>query len=394
MRHWNNLQNLNLSSNNFETWTSYGLTPTLRQLDLSKNKINNVDEEAFKGMMFLHFLSLSENRIYDLPPQVFAEAYNLNSLILSRNYFSMIPNFQSSSLRSLDLSSCQIASLNADSLAEKTSLLEIDLSINQIEFIPDHFASNTLQELKLSYNVLSTLTESTFSSLPHLAVLYLRGNDFREVWPSSIFASNPFLREIHVKGNRWSCEGFSVNLLLTHEYLTREPAKVGDKASLICYTPANVTQLSWQEAYIKTWHPEESYVTLTWVAVMIGIIIGVLFTSIVCRGLMSFNKPEPDRPIMSSTTTALNVNGVMGSQARMESVVVRIPLRDEMPPTYDEALLMPRLNASFQSLPNFIEEENHLRSFRRSRSFGDLVETRPRSSNRRSTHRTVEINIE
>lgn len=383
------LRTLNLSNNNYDTWTGTGHKyGSIQRLDLSINKINNVDEAAISGMPDLTWLDLSENRIYNLPPTLFNKAKNLKTLILSRNYFSEVPRFQSNSLTNLYMSSCQISSLKADSLDGMTELVGLDLSINQIESIPDNFASNHLQELDLSCNVIDTLTDLSFSALPILTTLNLRANYFKEVWPTSRFISNTMLREINVNGHRWSCEGFSVNLLLTYEYLV---TRVLDPTSLICYTPSNVTHLNWQEAYIRTWHLSESAETYTVAAVLIGIIIGIVITSIVCRGLMAL-KPSNSRP---AETTVLNLNGSV-PQPRAESVVMRVPLHDEdLPPSYDEALLMPRLGASFHSLPDFIDEEedDHRRRYRRSRSIGDLTDHRPRTIDRRSVRRTVEIHI-
>lgn len=385
LQNWVNLQTLNLSNNLYDTWTTNG-QKYLKNLDLSKNKINAVDDRAFTTMPNLRFLDLSENRINDLPPEVFSEAHNLDSLILSRNYFSDVPSFQSPSLRSLHLSSCQIANINVDSLVRMGSLLELDLSINQIEAIPENLASHTLQELNLSYNSINALTDNSFSSLPHLAVLDLRGNEFRDVWSTSHFASNPFLREVYVKGNRWSCEGFSVNLLLTYEFLTKEPTKIVDRESLICYSPSNVTQLSWQQAYIRTWHPvDSSSPPFTTIALMVGVIIGIMVTSCVCRGLVSITRPNQTR--QTPDTSTVNLNG-SATQPRVESVILRVPL--DPPPSYEDALLMPRLNSSFHSLPDFVDEEEP-RNYRRSRSIGDLTETRPRIGDRRSMRRPVEI---
>ncbi|XP_041975348.1 leucine-rich repeat-containing G-protein coupled receptor 5-like [Aricia agestis] len=390
MESWKNLNTLNLSNNNYDSWITTEFEISARKIDLSKNKINRVDEDAFVRMNNLNFLDLSENRIYDLPTTVFAQAIKLEILILSRNYFNKVPNFQSSSLKNLYLSNCQIIYVDVKALTTMQSLLELDLSINQIEYIPDNLASYSLQELDLSYNEINTINDRTFSSLPHLAVLDLRGNEFKEVWSTSHFASNPFLREVLVKGNRWSCEGFSVNLLLTYEFLTKDPPKTSDKGSLICYSPANVTQLSWQQAYIRTWHADEnSAESYMFVAVMIGVIIGIIITSFVCRGIMIWNRSEAETP--SSETTILNGSAV---QDRADAVVLRIPLREDLPPTYDEALLMPRLNSSFHSLPEIIdEEEEDIRRQRRSRSIGDLTEMRPRMSDRRSVRRTVAIHI-
>lgn len=392
LQKWENLHTLNLSNNLYETWTTTGRYYTIRSLDLSKNKINIVDERAFAAMPSLHFLDLSENRIYDLPSEVFIEAHNLDSLILSRNYFSDVPDFISPSLRILHLSSCQISNINVDCMVGMSSLLEIDLSMNQIEDIPDNLTAQTLQDLNLSYNSINSLTDRTFSSLPHLAVLDLRGNEFRDVWSTSHFASNPFLREVHVKGNRWSCEGFSVNLLLTYEFLTKEPPKIADKESLICYSPSNVTQMSWQQAYIQTWHPSDSTTTsYTSIAVMVGIVIGILLTSCVCRGLVAASRTDQTRrPVHNETV--VNINSAI-PQPRTETVVLRIPLEEDLPPTYDEALLMPRLNSSFHSLPDFVDETNEpSRNYRRSRSIGDLTTFRPRLGDRRSLRRPVDIN--
>lgn len=392
MENSKNLLTLNLSNNKYDSWTGTGYTySSIRKLDLSINKINNVDVVALSEMQQLNWLDLSENRIHNLPPTLFTSAQNLETLILSRNYFSEVPRFQSNSLKSLCLSCCQISSLRADSLDGMTSLSGIDLSINQIESIPDNFASNTLQKLDLGYNGIDTLTDLTFSSLPVLEVLNLRGNDFKEVWPTSRFASNRILRVINVKGNRWSCEGFSINLLLTYDYLI---SRIVDPTSLICYTPSNVTQLNWQEAYIRTWHLPESAEPYTVAAVLIGIIIGIVITSLVCRGLMALNKTNSELPLRPAETTVLNVNGSV-PQPRPESVVMRLPVVEEdLPPSYDEALLMPRRGASFHSLPDFVdEEENQSRQHRRSRSIDDLANYRPHTRDRRSVRRTVEIHI-
>ncbi|XP_063838725.1 leucine-rich repeat-containing G-protein coupled receptor 5-like [Ostrinia nubilalis] len=388
----NSLNTLNLSNNNYGVWVDTGRTFSITRLDLSRNKINNIDEAAFSRMPQLRFLGLTENRINDLPSQIFANTHSLEIIHLCRNYFATLPSFQTNSLKTLHLNSCQISNLEKDALAGMSSLVELHLSMNQIESIPDNFASNTLQELDLSYNDISSITDDTFVSLPHLAVLNLRGNDFKEVWSTSHFSSNPFLREIQVKGNRWSCEGFHLNLLLTYEFLTRDPPKIKDRASLICYSPANVTQMSWQQAYIRTWHPNEvSTVSYTSFAVFIGIIIGVVVTSCICRGLMAASGSRTPR--QTAQTTVVNLNGT--AQPAEDAVVRRVPLREEdLPPSYEDALLMPRLRSSFHSLPDFVEEEEEeerTRMFRRSRSIGDLTESRPRTHDRRSTRRTLQI---
>lgn len=392
----NKMHTLNLSNNHYSAWPDTGRSYNIRRLDLSRNKIVTIDETAFSTMPQLRFLDLTENKINDLPIKTFSDTNTLETVHLCRNYFTTVPKFQTNSLKSLYLRNCQISSLEKDALDGMPSLLELMLSMNQIENIADNFESNTLQELDLSFNDLDTLTDNTFSSLPHLAVLNLRGNNFKEVWPTSHFASNPFLREIHVKGNRWSCEGFSLNLLLTYEFLTKDPPKIQDRASLMCYSPSNVTQMSWQQAYIRTWHPNANATMSYWsFAMFIGIIIGVVVTSCLCRCLMHVSGNRSTQ--MGAQTTVVNLNGGPRAAPSEESVMLRVPLREEdLPPTYDEALLMPRLRASFHSLPDFVEEEEEQeqqtnRNYRRSRSIGDLTATRSRAQDRRSTRRTLQI---
>ncbi|GBP13106.1 Leucine-rich repeat-containing G-protein coupled receptor 4 [Eumeta japonica] len=395
---WQNLRTLNLSNNNFDKWTTSGLGANIETLDISANKITRIDLSAFADMHALVFIDLSRNRLRDLPHNIFSQNENLDTVILSHNNFSSVPEFESKSLRTLDLNNCQITTLRSDAFSGKTTLLDIDLSTNGIDYIPDDIASNTLQTLNLAYNDINSLNERTLSSLPQLAVLDLRGNNFREIWDTSFFSTNLLLREVHLEDNRWSCEGFGLNLLLTYEFLTREPPKVADRGSLICHSPSNVTRMSWQEAYIRTWHPSTTSETLTLTAVFIGMIIGVVFTGFVCRGLMAISSTENARPASAAVTQ--NRNGVppIETRPRAESTQLRTPSSEDLPPTYDEALLMPRLNASFHSLPDYVEEnERQPRMFRRSRSINDILETRPRSNLRhsvRATVRTVVIDID
>ncbi|XP_064292578.1 protein artichoke [Plodia interpunctella] len=378
------LVTLNLSNNNYNSWIKSGQRYFFVRLDLSKNSINAIDDGAFNDLPRFSYLDLSANRLQDLALDLFSDT-GLETLILTRNFFSSVPKFVSSTLTNLALNNCLISEFPADSLSEMNSILQLDLSINMIESIPENLASSTLQELDLSYNYISTLNMYSFSSLPHLAVLDLRGNRFTEIWSTSYFSSNPFLREIHLSNNLWSCDGFSVNLFLTYDFLTKEPPKVSDASSLICHSPSNVTGISWREAYIRTWHPEVSSSTYTYVAVTIGLVLGILLTSLVCRCLIAKDVPELPRPATETT--------ILSDHTIAETTVMRIPLHDEdLPPSYDEALLMPRLNSSFHSLPDFVDLEETTQQHRRSMSIGDLAD-RPRTRDRRSMRHTVEVRI-
>jgi len=87
-----------------------------RALDLSANRISDVDPAAFRPLADLRRLDLSRNRLAHLPPD------------FSRHL---------SAVRRLNLSSNAISGVDAASLAGLTRLRHLDLSGNRIQVLPD-----------------------------------------------------------------------------------------------------------------------------------------------------------------------------------------------------------------------------------------------------------------
>lgn len=159
----NTVEALDLSENSIATLLNYDLKNTglvnLKYLNLSDNSINQIGSFAFAGLVHLTVLDLSRNHLYYVLWDTFVDSVNLRILHLDGNRFgTRIPDLHSTSISELGLSNCQISHVNTQAFAGLQQLRKLDLSNN-----------------------------------------FMIQIDFRE------FQSLPFLREINLDGNPWSC---------------------------------------------------------------------------------------------------------------------------------------------------------------------------------------------
>ncbi|XP_019633884.1 PREDICTED: LOW QUALITY PROTEIN: uncharacterized protein LOC109477245 [Branchiostoma belcheri] len=152
-----NLERLYLENN---ALTDDGITPgslagvtNLKYLILSQNRLRSVPSELPKS---LEVLSLEDNRLTKLPPYKFYELQDLERLYLNNN------------------------SLTNDGIADEAfegmiSLERLYLSNNSLSAVPYNLP-RTLHQLFLQDNRITALEPFTFSTLPQLKRLYLRGN--------------------------------------------------------------------------------------------------------------------------------------------------------------------------------------------------------------------------
>lgn len=152
----------------------------LRKLELDANRLTRFDA----GNLDLHELDLSANHLahIDLGGQL-----NLVELNLSSNKLTSVPDMRDlMSLRALRLDNNQIGQITSSSFAGcccADTLLELDLSRNRIENIDaDSFARlGNLVELNLSLNKLDYLPDSVFRPLKHVEKLSLAQNRIDEI---------------------------------------------------------------------------------------------------------------------------------------------------------------------------------------------------------------------
>jgi Leucine-rich repeat (LRR) protein len=283
------LQFLHLSHNNLSVITNrtfIGLKK-LMTLDLHGNKIAKIETSAFTELESLLELDLSDNALIDIPDFQSVEAVlsldlssnriqtlssnsfkglkNLEKLNLSRNLLTTIVNgvfIHSQSLGNLDLSFNQIRSIHKESLEGLQSLSELSFRGNYLEnisMVPQNLpglksldlSSNMLiskimngmfpeniENLDLSDNNISDITDYAFYSYQGLQILSLKGNKLTTLSMNDLavsiqrsktlmvyIADNPFNCDCHLIWLRKKVSEVSMN--------TGFPV-VGDMFSLQC----------------------------------------------------------------------------------------------------------------------------------------------------------------
>ncbi|XP_069743486.1 trophoblast glycoprotein [Narcine bancroftii] len=218
------VKNLFITGNDISTLSADAFGQRLEQLvtlNLSGNKIETVEALAFASMPSLRQLDLSNNRISTLHPEAFGGggAHSLRELNLSRALLNgsvveqvseLLQNGTLANLVHLELSDNDLFYLPAHSFSRLTNLRRLDLRNNSIVAFRDTFQDLNLRMLDLRANALKTVGNGTLAELnsqPQLRV------DFRE---------NPFVCDCGVK-----------------EFLLwlQSTDKVVEKDSLFCASP-------------------------------------------------------------------------------------------------------------------------------------------------------------
>ncbi|GJQ75420.1 hypothetical protein Trydic_g23588 [Trypoxylus dichotomus] len=152
-----NLQELYLAGNYVKripegVFTNLQLTT----LSLQENRIQGIDAHAF-DIGTLQTLDLSNNKIKDINPDWFVKCMNLTDLNLSLNKLREIPNSAFKNARGLGT---------------------INLSQNQLKIIYDHsfFGLENLRLLNLGRNKIKTIENGALNQLKSLNILQLTDN--------------------------------------------------------------------------------------------------------------------------------------------------------------------------------------------------------------------------
>ncbi len=134
--------------------------PCLNSINLSHNRIEDVDEECFTGLELVENLNLSMNNLCTMP--------DLNKL---------------KSLTNLNLSFNEIKFIERECFSDLVNLRELDLSGNKITSVyDDTFQSQShLISLNLSNNLIQSWAPNTFTGLKNLQVLNLSANPFDSI---------------------------------------------------------------------------------------------------------------------------------------------------------------------------------------------------------------------
>lgn len=147
------------------------VTKDVQKLDMSYNKITNVNNQMFKNMENLSFLSLKGNKIKRIHPGAFVSL---------------------KSLRHIDLSFNDLDQINSVTFARNADLEVIRINDNtRLKTLP----AEGFQVQGKSFHVflfdasncdLSTFGENTFKTMPFITRLYLGGNNIETI-PKNLF---------------------------------------------------------------------------------------------------------------------------------------------------------------------------------------------------------------
>ena len=201
-----------------------GLAPfehlrSLNTLSIEDCKFDRLPVDSFRGLLALKNLTL-RNAVYGLnepfliEPDSFRHVENhLENLDLGLNQIISLPAdlfCPFVNLRTLNLTGNSLLDLASFGLIDPATgrlclqeLQQLDLSFNQLEFVPETSgvaALRNLQVLNISSNHISEIAELAFSALRRLFVLDISGNRLRTL-PGRMFRDSDELRELRLANN-------------------------------------------------------------------------------------------------------------------------------------------------------------------------------------------------
>ena len=166
-----NLQVIRYTSN--EAWQlppSISLASRLTVLDLSNNRLEQLDHADLGKLQNLASIKLSNNKLSQLPTY-FGQFTQLRSLNMSSNYFKVFPDF----------------------VCDLKALVDLDMSFNSIEALPSIGRLTTLERLWATNNKLSGCFPEDFRDLHNLKEVDVRFNSLSNI---NVLAELPRLEQL------------------------------------------------------------------------------------------------------------------------------------------------------------------------------------------------------
>ncbi|VDN04552.1 unnamed protein product [Thelazia callipaeda] len=159
----------------------------IRELALENANIVEIGRNAFKNLR-IKKLILDNNRIRALHPDAFRGLESVMvELSISRNKLSAVPTDSLSTMRALSVLSLRcnnIGDIKTPAFRNMSSLIDLNLGCNQICNIEGpvfNDVKNTLQNLVLDNNCLSTVPSDALKGLDNLIGLHLKYNQIKRL---------------------------------------------------------------------------------------------------------------------------------------------------------------------------------------------------------------------
>jgi Leucine-rich repeat (LRR) protein len=191
------LNSLSIRANSISTIEAdaFADLASLLSLNLGENLLENVDVKVFWPLSLqLRNLNFDRNRLNKWPTRLLIDLWdvlsNLVELSMTRNQFDSIPDLSRlGQLAKLNLANNFIETLRSVPKHLPSSLNELNLASNYILAIQSELFVNlkNLHTLNLEANKISFLASKAFESLDMLKVLILRGNSLKRVPSEQLF---------------------------------------------------------------------------------------------------------------------------------------------------------------------------------------------------------------
>ena len=344
-----NVYEANFHGNHFRMIPKFSFKnyTNLKMLDLSYNAISSIEENAFYGLHYIQRIDLSQNTLSDLNRDLFDTNRELKFLNMSRNYFSELENLISDSLEILDLSLCEIHSIDFDSLIDMPRLKILNLSKNIISLLPNDWQAGSLLSLDVSLCRIKNVNNRTFASMPSLRQVNLAGNRLTSAAPEAFGQ----VISIDISDNPWRCDCPSLKPL--YQWLSKTGKRMD---RLYCQSPEMHEGKPWLSACQKEWHPELTRNDSIWwyTTGLIVTVFVILFVILAMRRMYLLKEKrirEAEAARRTEERETLRRMQRVQAEAREEaSRNAPDPRELQTPPSYNEALLLPRLDSSHPSL--------------------------------------------
>lgn len=189
--------------------STFKYLPQVTTLQLSYNKIKNLEEDAFLGLQDLKELNLYDNQLKVIEKDIFKYCPKLEKLDLGMNKISNIHEKAFENLARLRQLNLAFNSLKAVPVAiNHAPKLEIfSLSNNAIDILKSNVFSdlNKLQQLFVNDNKIATIEKHAFAGLVSLKQLDLGANYLTELDVEDLVNDAAALKSVRLSINDFKC---------------------------------------------------------------------------------------------------------------------------------------------------------------------------------------------
>ena len=175
-------------------------------LELSENKIKNLENNSFVGLVNLNYLILDYNQISSIHNNLFKSLINLDIMSIIGNKLKKITNYMLNGLIKLTilyLNENKLTQIENNSFSELINIKELYIQDNRIIELDFNIFKNNknLKEIYASHNKLRSLI-GNISFISSLRVVYLNNNSISSIDASGLSEYLFANKSIYLENNR------------------------------------------------------------------------------------------------------------------------------------------------------------------------------------------------